>query len=139
MDIRSYEYQTAPCLLFTEYSADPCKDGENGKLYPHPDDCGKFIQCVNGKVQEMTCAPTLVFDPENSQCILPINEELICPDIQPCKGKDHGYFPHPVNCSKFIQCQRKKEVVLTCQGKLVWDSGVNSCVVWTPSTICPTR
>ena len=87
----------------------------------------------------MTCAPKLVFHPDNSQCMFPTNQELVCPDIKPCKGKDHGYFPHPFDCSKFIQCQMKKEVVLTCQTGLVWDSGVNSCVHRLSNTVCPSR
>ena len=121
----------------SDYPADPCKTGDNGALYPHPDDCGKFIQCVNGQVQEMTCAPKLVFHPGNKQCIFPPNPDLVCPDIQPCKEKDDGYFPHPFDCSRFIQCQFKKEVVLTCQNGLVWNSVVNSCVHKTPDYVCP--
>lgn len=122
--------------LFSEYSANPCTDSEDAKLYPHPDDCAMFIQCVNGKVQNMTCAPNLVFDPENSACIFPINQELKCPDIKPCQNKDDGYFPHPYDCSKFIQCQFKKELVLACQDGLVWSTSVNSCVHKTNSSTC---
>ncbi|KAL4220646.1 Kringle domain [Mactra antiquata] len=120
-----------------KYSANPCENSEDAKLYPHPDDCAKFIQCVNGKVQNMNCAPNLVFDPSNSACIFPTNEDLKCPDIKPCQNKDDGYFPHPYDCSKFIQCQFKKELVLQCQEDLVWSTSVNSCVHKTKSSICP--
>lgn len=107
------------------------------QLYPHPGDCAMFIQCVNGEVQNMHCAKGLVFDPTNSACIFPTNNDLLCPDIRPCKEKDDGYFPHPYDCSKFIQCQFKKETVLKCQNGLVWSINVNSCVHKTKSIVCP--
>ena len=104
-----------------------------GKLHPHPDDCKKFIQCVNGKVQQMSCADRLVFYPNVSQCMFPTKLEQMCP----CAGKDDGYFPHPFDCSKYIRCQFKKEVVFTCKAGLVWNKDVNSCVYRTAGTTCP--
>jgi hypothetical protein len=61
----------------------------------------------------------------------------LCPDIRPCQGKDDGYFPHPYDCSKFIQCQNKKEKVLECQKGLRWSTKVNSCVHNIPEIVCP--
>lgn len=120
-----------------KYAVDPCQNGEDVNLYPHPDDCAKFIQCVNGQVQNMKCAAGLVFDPKNNACIFPKDPDLLCPDIKPCKDKDDGYFPHPYDCSKFIQCQFKKELVLACQKGLVWSVAVNSCVHKTGLIVCP--
>ncbi|WAR27670.1 hypothetical protein MAR_013374 [Mya arenaria] len=93
-----------------------------------------FIQCVNGDAKVMKCYSGLVFDPSINTCIP--RESLVCPDIKPCAEKDSGYFPHPVNCRKFIQCQQKKETVMECHGDLVWSIAVNSCVHKTSGIKC---
>lgn len=123
-------------LLRPKYPQDPCSSKDDVNLYPHPDDCARFIQCVNGNVQTMNCAPGLVFDPTNSACIFPIND-LLCPDITPCVDRDSGYFPHPYNCSRFIQCHTKQQKIISCQNDLIWNSAVNSCVHRINSTVCP--
>ncbi|XP_033759840.1 uncharacterized protein LOC117342009 [Pecten maximus] len=120
------------------YSRTPCKTGPPGKLFPHPDNCLKFIQCISpnkGVVQK--CATDLVYDPEAMACIFPRNLELLCPDLVPCDGIVRGYFPHPYNCSKYIQCESGSEVIQSCNVGLVWDPVINSCVFRTPSSICP--
>lgn len=81
----------------------------------------------------MSCADRLVFYPNVSQCMFPTKLEQMCP----CAGKDDGYFPHPFDCSKYIRCQFKKEVVFTCKAGLVWNKDVNSCVYRTAGTTCP--
>ncbi|KAL3847740.1 hypothetical protein ACJMK2_018634 [Sinanodonta woodiana] len=118
-----------------DIKADPCTSMQDGNLYAHPNDCSKFIQCVNGKAHEMGCAPGLVFEPTNTVCILPKND-LICPDIHPCKGHNDGYFPHPYNCSLFIQCQHNAEKIISCRPGLVWNTSVKSCVLKTKGMKC---
>ncbi|KAL3847631.1 hypothetical protein ACJMK2_018534 [Sinanodonta woodiana] len=118
-----------------DIKADPCTSVQDGNLYAHPNDCSKFIQCVNGKAHEMGCAPGLVFEPTNTVCILPKND-LICPDIHPCKGHNDGYFPHPYNCSLFIQCQHNAEKIISCRPGLVWNTSVKSCVLKTKGMKC---
>ncbi|XP_021359189.1 uncharacterized protein LOC110454138 [Mizuhopecten yessoensis] len=120
------------------YSRTPCATGKPGQLFPHPDNCLKFIQCIGpnkGVVQK--CATDLVYDPETMACIFPRNLELMCPDLVPCDGIIRGYFPHPYVCSKYIQCESGSEVVQSCNVGLVWDPVINSCVFRTPSSICP--
>ncbi|KAK3589633.1 hypothetical protein CHS0354_015124 [Potamilus streckersoni] len=114
---------------------DPCTSIQDGNLYAHPNDCAKFIQCVNGHAHEMGCAPGLVFEPTSNVCILPKND-LICPDIHPCKGHNDGYFPHPYNCSLFIQCQHNAEKIISCRPGLVWNTTVKSCVLKTKGMKC---
>ncbi|XP_069104363.1 uncharacterized protein [Argopecten irradians] len=122
-----------------DYSRTPCKKGKPGQLFPHPENCLKFIQCIRpneGVVQK--CATDLVYDPEAMACIFPRNLELLCPDLVPCDGIVRGYFPHPFNCSKYIQCESGSEVIQSCNTGLVWDPVINSCVFRTPASICPT-
>jgi len=128
-------------FCFTEYEREPCVNADEGTLHAHPDDCSKFIQCISGgSGVVLTCAKNLVYDPETSSCIFPRNE-LICPDILPCLQKNNGYFPHPFNCSLYIQCQSGREVIQECSRGLVWDPSVNSCVFQTANSACdqPTK
>lgn len=128
-------------FCFTEYEREPCVNADEGTLHAHPDDCSKFIQCISGgSGVVLTCAKNLVYDPETSSCIFPRNE-LICPDILPCLQKNNGYFPHPFNCSLYIQCQSGREVIQECSRGLVWDPSVNSCVFQTANAACeqPTK
>ncbi|CAC5363629.1 unnamed protein product [Mytilus coruscus] len=119
-----------------EYEKEPCVKADEGTLHAHPDDCSKFIQCISGNSGVvLTCAKNLVYDPETSSCIFPRNE-LICPDILPCLGKNNGYFSHPFNCSLYIQCQSGREVIQQCSSGLVWDPSVNSCVFHTANAAC---
>ena len=109
----------------------------DAKLYPHPDDCAHFLQCAYGKAIDMTCTNDLVFDPAISACILP-DDELTCPDIKPCANIDEkSYFPHPTDCTKFIQCYNRKERILSCQPPLVWSTAANSCAYKSPAITCP--
>ncbi|VDI55241.1 Hypothetical predicted protein [Mytilus galloprovincialis] len=119
-----------------EYEKEPCVKADEGTLHAHPEDCSKFIQCISGNSGVvLTCAKNLVYDPETSSCIFPRNE-LICPDILPCLGKNNGYFSHPFNCSLYIQCQSGREVIQQCSPGLVWDPSVNSCVFHTANAAC---
>lgn len=121
------------------YSRTPCVTGKPGQLFAHPDDCLRFIQCIsptNGVVQK--CATDLVYDPEAMTCIFPRNQELMCPDLIPCDGIIRGYFPHPYNCSKYIQCEAGRELIRGCDVGLVWDPVINSCVFRTARSMCPT-
>ena len=36
--------------------------------YVHPDDCGKFLSCVNGHAFTQPCPPTMLFDDVKGQC-----------------------------------------------------------------------
>ncbi|KAK3095750.1 hypothetical protein FSP39_018568 [Pinctada imbricata] len=112
-----------------DYPKKPCLTADAGTLHAHPDDCAKFIQCIGGGAgQELACATNLVYDPDTKSCIYPRND-LICPDILPCLQKNNGYFPHPFNCSLYIQCESGREKTQQCAPGLIWDARVNSCVL----------
>ncbi|KAK7084018.1 hypothetical protein SK128_027572 [Halocaridina rubra] len=38
-----------------------------------------------------------------------------------------GYFQHPINCQKFIQCAPAGPTVLTCPETTIWDQAVTAC------------
>ncbi|XP_052216040.1 uncharacterized protein LOC127834334 [Dreissena polymorpha] len=118
-----------------KYSKTPCS-GNDVQLYPYPDDCAKFIQCVNKKPQIRNCSHGLVFDSAINACIIPPNKELLCPDIKPCSTTKEGYFSHPFDCTKFIQCDRNKEIVRSCPPGFYWDEEINACLTQKPKRKC---
>ncbi|XP_046573096.1 uncharacterized protein LOC124281123 isoform X2 [Haliotis rubra] len=130
---------TPPPIIYPgrpEYSSTPCADGTNGGLYPDPSNCSRYILCEYKNERIMSCAKDLYFDPKIKVCI-PAKNDLYCPDIRPCEGRDQGFFPHPRKCNKFIMCNDGKEVIQTCMHSLVWNPHVNSCVHKTNSVSCP--
>ncbi|KAK7084019.1 hypothetical protein SK128_027573 [Halocaridina rubra] len=38
-----------------------------------------------------------------------------------------GYFQHPTDCQKFIQCAPAGPTVLTCPETTIWDQEVTAC------------
>lgn len=45
------------------------------QLFPHPKECGQYVACINGRAQEMDCAPGLYFDSSRNLCDLPANTD----------------------------------------------------------------
>ncbi|ESO92737.1 hypothetical protein LOTGIDRAFT_232881 [Lottia gigantea] len=128
---------TVPYPTRPAYDREPCKtDTTDGHLFPHPDDCTKYIFCDQDVGKEMLCSGGLVFDPNINAC-RKSSSELPCPDFRPCKGINGGYFPHPTDCSKFIICEAEREIVQTCLHNLVWDYQQQSCVRKTDAIVCP--
>lgn len=48
-------------------------DGKPSGIYPHPDDCSKFMQCNWGITYVMNCPAGLRFNPQFSVCDWPSN------------------------------------------------------------------
>uniref|UniRef100_A0A2C9LRT5 Chitin-binding type-2 domain-containing protein n=1 Tax=Biomphalaria glabrata TaxID=6526 RepID=A0A2C9LRT5_BIOGL len=44
------------------------KGSGQGRMYPDPDDCRKFIRCVSRKPVSFTCPPNTAFDPDTQVC-----------------------------------------------------------------------
>ena len=41
---------------------------------------------------------------------------VLLPDVNSCIGRDNGPYPHPDDCSKYIQCWNGLGTEMTCQG-----------------------
>ncbi|WP_160712295.1 carbohydrate-binding module family 14 protein [Chitinophaga solisilvae] len=44
---------------------------DEGQMFPHPEDCNKFIKCHNGEAVELTCPAMLHFNPTTQTCDWP--------------------------------------------------------------------
>ncbi|XP_078611411.1 uncharacterized protein LOC144881906 isoform X1 [Branchiostoma floridae x Branchiostoma japonicum] len=128
------ESTTTPAPQSTEPAAESTKipettspkafscDGKDPDLYPDPEDCTKYYECVGGFADPFhrSCAPGgPVFDPKKKYCDWPENVALPCGQVSAdvpnaveedavatftCEGKAPGIHPDPENCDKFYQC-----------------------------------
>ena len=61
-------------------SADACREHRDHALYPHPDRCDLFLECVDGEAYSKQCAVGLHFNvrrrtcdfPHVAQCTIPL-------------------------------------------------------------------
>ncbi|KAH8296892.1 hypothetical protein KR054_012626, partial [Drosophila jambulina] len=113
---------------------DPCEGVPNGKLVPYPDDCTKFIACVQPYPLVYDCVVGQEFSAVLERCMAPwyANCSVILTTTQVpltsttelaetplpnsfCDGKSEGTLvPYPNNCSKYIVCQDPIPVGFAC-------------------------
>ena len=55
----------------------------------------------------------------------------------PCAYFGDAFFPHPIDCNKYFQCEHGKSRVQTCTGDLVYDKVATVCVDDRPDLECP--
>ena len=61
-----------------------CATGDEGKLFPDPRDCSKFITCVGQQPISFDCASGLLFDPKSKVWPLPRPNSQLKPS--PCNS-----------------------------------------------------
>ncbi|XP_065202160.1 protein obstructor-E-like [Planococcus citri] len=95
-------------------------------IYRHWDTqvCDKFVNCVEGKANELPCPPGLIYDDSKSNCAWPadnlrtdctntkreiLEDGFSCPtgEVVGPNGRvlPHPTFPHPEDCQKFYICR----------------------------------
>ncbi|KAH8239752.1 hypothetical protein KR032_007554, partial [Drosophila birchii] len=111
---------------------DPCEGVPNGKLVPYPNDCTKFIACVQPYPLVYDCVIGQEFSAALERCMAPwyANCSIILTTTQAplttepqetplpnsfCDDKSEGTLvPYPNNCSKYIVCQDPIPVGYAC-------------------------
>lgn len=96
----------------------------------HPNDCQKFIICINGDRRLNRCADGLLFDPvemrcdfkENVSCIEPGPGEPGPGELYQCDPFEDFYMaPHPLNCNYFFICAFGSKRTVACADGLQFD------------------
>ncbi|KFD67724.1 hypothetical protein M514_07463 [Trichuris suis] len=122
-----------------------CSSRKDG-LYSIAKDCRRFVQCSDHIVHVRTCPDGWVFnkDPHDPHCDLPRNvpscqradvqEEVTSPPVTSsdsvnsyCTDKGDGFYRHMTDCTKFIQCFRRRSFVLSCATGLVFNPLIHVC------------
>lgn len=87
---------------------------------PYPDDCEKYVLCINGVEIVLTCAPGLHFSPTTRTCQTPEKAECEDSDAQEwtCPEQDEPgvivFIPNTEDCSAYYLCWQGRQIPLTC-------------------------
>ncbi len=106
----------------------PTSDG----FFPHPN-AHKFFRCVRGIDYEYICPADLVWNQAKGQCDWsthlqtpqlpnshPEVSKFVCPH-------PNGYYAHPNNIHKFIQCLNGTPFEFNCPVSLIWNKKQLAC------------
>ena len=114
---------------------------EANGLFPDPEQCDKYYDCVDGEPLEVFCKDGYMFDDSsnnNKRCKFP--HEVDCgarefvqepdPERDPRCPRANGFFEHdePEVCDKFLQCSEGRMFEIACGPGLVFDSFFANCV-----------
>ncbi|KAK2719661.1 hypothetical protein QYM36_005219 [Artemia franciscana] len=112
----------------------PKSDG----IFPDPNQCDKFWECVDGEAESQLCPDGLVYDPTNRN----VNKcdhrfQVDCsdrPELQPAQPTEacprrNGIFAHPESsvCHLFYTCVDGAAVQTECAAGLVFDENTGTC------------
>ncbi|KAH8309795.1 hypothetical protein KR067_005485 [Drosophila pandora] len=121
-----------------------CCENPNAPRLPVANNCSAFIQCVDGKVFQHTCANNLQYNPETGDCDYPW--VVGCEDgaPPPIAGPSGTYCESHGNCinerdgamfassskpcsSSYVVCQCECEVNFTCSAGLIFNPAIKVC------------
>ncbi|KAK9700439.1 Chitin binding Peritrophin-A domain [Popillia japonica] len=105
------------------------------KFFPHPNNCSLFIECNFGEYSVLECTEDLHWNDATGYCDFPryANCEVFPPDTEEesdqidCPGDTQKFFPHPTNCSLFIECNFGRYSVLRCMKDFHWNDAAGHC------------
>lgn len=103
-----------------------CPD-EGIKHISHPDDCGKYILCVNSARIKRSCAPGLHFSRELRQCTTPDIAECDDDDMEECPDDGIKNISHPDDCGKYILCVNGARIKRSCAAGLHFSRELRQC------------
>ncbi|XP_013774373.1 uncharacterized protein LOC106459308 [Limulus polyphemus] len=128
------EEVSRPLIVYPAKKECPC----NCCAIADPNDCSKFILCVNGHAVEQKCSDGLLFNPKSENCDYAknVNCNRTCdkdcddkPTVPPgnyCK-KPSGLFPHPTKCNLFIHCSNYIPHTKECPSILHFNPRLRVC------------
>ncbi|XP_041349174.1 SCO-spondin-like [Gigantopelta aegis] len=96
-----------------------CPEGQNTYI-AHASNNRKFYQCTNGRALLHTCPDGTVWNQSESSCAH-VTQSNGCP-------APNGFFAHPTDCRKYIQCSNNNRYVMSCPTTTKWNSDTTSCV-----------
>ncbi|XP_037817731.1 uncharacterized protein LOC119607724 isoform X1 [Lucilia sericata] len=123
-----------------------CPAGAEG-LQPHPSDCTRFLNCANGNMHIQQCGPGTAYSIAMKVCDFKhkvdcsgregggdvaaptyrqvqnsaSNNEITCP------SDAAGLYPHPLDCTKFLQCSNGATYIQDCGPGTAFDSARLIC------------
>ncbi|XP_050079704.1 multiple epidermal growth factor-like domains protein 10 [Anopheles maculipalpis] len=107
-----------------------CYNQPDGLIIAHPTLCEIFILCQGGSVMIRSCPDREILRPDAQSCVPgDVNTCLYDSIDRMCENKaDFTRYPHPTNCSLFVECQGQNALVQSCPNGSVYHAGTQSCI-----------
>ncbi|EAA00608.5 AGAP011617-PA, partial [Anopheles gambiae str. PEST] len=111
-----------------------CHNKVNNAIYPHPNDCSRFVQCSDGQGIVKDCPPGEILHGSTRTC-RPGNTAT-CQFLDGvCQGRPDGWvIEHQSLCGHFIQCQQGVASVHSCPGGEILRPDAQLCVPGNPTS-----
>nr|XP_040232865.2 multiple epidermal growth factor-like domains protein 6 [Anopheles coluzzii] len=111
-----------------------CHNKINNAIYPHPNDCSRFVQCTDGQGIVKDCPPGEILHGSSRTC-RPGNTAT-CQFLDGvCQGRPDGWvIEHQSLCGHFIQCQQGVASVHSCPGGEILRPDAQLCVPGNPTS-----
>ncbi|XP_069125631.1 acidic mammalian chitinase-like [Argopecten irradians] len=114
-----------------------CKDKDDG-YYPDANQCGLYFRCVGGQVYDDQCTvatttPLVTAAPVTTTA--PVTANPTGAPGEYCVSMPAGTYPHPSDCSKFVQCANDIMYEKSCPAGLLYDGNKQACV-WADEANC---
>ncbi|XP_011183617.1 uncharacterized protein LOC105212916 isoform X6 [Zeugodacus cucurbitae] len=119
-----------------------CPNGFSG-LAPHPTDCTKFLNCANGNTHVQNCGPGTAFSASKKVC--DFKDKVDCSDRANaaygasnnrdsrqydevfCPAGASGLYPHPYDCTRFLNCAHGQMAIQSCGPGTAFDPAKLIC------------
>ncbi|KRY89320.1 Pre-mRNA branch site protein p14 [Trichinella pseudospiralis] len=143
-------FEMSPVTDSTEWISDDvakishaCMNKPNGS-YPIKGNCKQFLLCSNEISYVMECPANTVYNAKISNCGHPedvpdcqsyVANEKLTRDVSRaaswmktfCADKADGYYRHFNRCDQFIQCLKRRKIILSCTKGLVFNPTMKVC------------
>lgn len=93
-------------------------------LFPDPENCAYYYHCLFRRPVQESCPLGMLFDPIAQSCNY--KEYVSCYSDIECSKKT-GLFPHPGDCSKYVNCFDFRPYVQSCPDGLWFDESTGLC------------
>ncbi|XP_053661289.1 uncharacterized protein LOC128710269 [Anopheles marshallii] len=111
-----------------------CTNVQDNTVYPHPDDCARFIKCNVGKAIVNDCPAGEILHGLSKSC-KPGNAKTCKFLDSVCHGHPDGFVvEHPSHCGHFIKCRHGAATVDSCPKGEILRADMQVCVPGNTST-----
>ncbi|XP_050080110.1 multiple epidermal growth factor-like domains protein 6 [Anopheles maculipalpis] len=104
-------------------------------FYAHPNVCWDFVFCVFGLANRFSCPVGEIWSQKDGSCLPGNRDTCEVLDIgNVCQGRPDGVLPHPIDCTRYLQCTNGVTTVLECFRGEVFDQSLGRCTVGNTDT-----
>ncbi|KXJ73331.1 hypothetical protein RP20_CCG016068 [Aedes albopictus] len=114
-----------------------CMGRPDGAI-PHPEGCGKFVECVGERSNVVHCDRGMIFEEGGVGCV--IGSSQTCQSSESiCSTQPDSTHPHPELCDLFMKCDGNEAVLMTCGPNEIFRPDIQFCVPGNRETCVPSR